>query len=74
MSGTASLKVQELMSHMDVADRQASRRDEQMLELNEKIERSSLREAALRAELKVAECRCADLDAKVGNYPHELCF
>lgn len=60
-----SNKVHELTSQAEVADRQAIRRDEKMNDLAEKVERSILREAALRAELKEAECRCADLETKV---------
>ncbi|KAL5966069.1 hypothetical protein TSMEX_006198 [Taenia solium] len=57
-------KVHELTSQAEVADRQAIRRDEKVNDLAEKVERSILREAALRAELKEAECRCADLETK----------
>ncbi|VDM30473.1 unnamed protein product [Hydatigera taeniaeformis] len=57
-------KVHDLTSQAEVADRQAIRRDEKMNDLTEKVERSVLREAALRAELKEAECRCADLETK----------
>ncbi|VDK23003.1 unnamed protein product [Taenia asiatica] len=56
--------VHELTSQAEVADRQAIRRDEKVNDLAEKVERSILREAALRAELKEAECRCADLETK----------
>lgn len=51
-------------SQVEIAERKAMRRDEVMNELTEKVERSILREAALRAELKEAECRCADLETK----------
>ncbi|VDD78083.1 unnamed protein product [Mesocestoides corti] len=43
---------------------QISELQQKVSDLNEKVERSALREAALRAELKEAECRCADLEAK----------
>nr|CDS34425.1 ecotropic viral integration site [Hymenolepis microstoma] len=57
-------KVNELNTQVDIAERKAIRRDELLADLNEKVERSVLREAALRAELKEAECRCADLETK----------
>ncbi|KAH9280080.1 Ecotropic viral integration site 5 -like protein [Echinococcus granulosus] len=57
-------RVHELTSQAEIADRQAIRRDEKMNNLIEKVEGSILREAALRAELKEAECRCADLETK----------
>lgn len=47
------------------------RRNEQTNDLIEKVERSALREAALRAELKETECRCADLETKV-RFPRIL--
>ncbi|VDN96784.1 unnamed protein product [Rodentolepis nana] len=63
--------VNELNSQIDIAERKAMRREELMVDLKEKVERSVLREAALRAELKEAECRCADLETK-SNLPNPV--
>ncbi|KAL7053431.1 hypothetical protein AAHC03_027139 [Spirometra sp. Aus1] len=57
-------KVKELTAHEELTSRQASRHDEMLASLREKLDASLHREASLTAELKQAECGIVDIEAK----------
>ncbi|VDL95356.1 unnamed protein product [Schistocephalus solidus] len=58
-------KVKELTAHQELASRQASRHDERLASLQDKLDSSLLREASLIADLKQAECTIVDVEAKL---------
>ncbi|VDN16054.1 unnamed protein product [Dibothriocephalus latus] len=69
-------KVKELTAHEELASRQASRHDDMLASLQDKLDSSLLREASLIAELKQAECGIVDVEAKVSYHSYfvRTCF